>query len=81
MDLLIPWQDYVPVSEVNGSFPDLIDNMSKIINDPDLAEQISINAPKKITKILKMQKRFLDLVFSTTKDYYQIIDIIRYEIN
>jgi hypothetical protein len=81
MDLLIPWKDYVPVSEVNGRFPDLVSNITKIINDPALAEKISINAPKKITKILSKQKRYLELVFSTDKNYHEIIDIINYEIN
>jgi hypothetical protein len=81
MDLLVPWKDYVPVSEVNGRFPDLVDNITKVINDQKLAEQISINAPKKITRILSKQKRYLELVFSTDKNYYEIIDIIRYEIN
>jgi hypothetical protein len=81
MDLLVPWKDYVPISEVNGTFPDLVYNISKIINEPNLAEYISINAPIKMTKILSMQKRYLELIFSTDKNYHEIINIIKLEIN
>ncbi len=79
MKLLIPWEDYVPITYVGGTFPDLYSNILRLSTDNWLCEKISHNAPIKMKKILTMQKRYIDLILSTEHDYDYIINVIRHE--
>lgn len=73
-ELLEPWVDYVPIK----NFDDMIESLKILENDQELAEQIGINGSEKIKKILNLQQKYIELIFSNSgKTYIEVIYILK----